>query len=250
MWRAVLRFWFIIVVNSWRLFFCLFRMERMAKHPDRYSLETRYAYDVKIVNAVMRTGRIRTDCYGVERLPQRDGYLVVANHQGKFDALGIFHSHPRPISFVMDQAKSGMVFTNQFLRIVDGVGLEKDDLRQSLKALKEVGRRIEAGRNYLIFPEGGYADNRNRLGSFLPGAFKAACYAKAPIVPAALIDSYKPFSVNSLRRVSTQVHYLEPIYYEEYKDMRTPEIAELCRSRIEDAIRRFAGEGREYTATV
>lgn len=241
----MLRFYYVILVNLWRIFYYLFRMERMARHPDRYSLEDRYAYDVKIVNAVMRTGRIVTDCYGTESLPKENGYLVVANHQGKFDALGIFHSHPTPISFVMDNDKSGMVFTNQFLRIVDGVGLKKNDLRQSLQALKEVGRRIAEGRNYLIFPEGGYSDNHNQLGTFLPGAFKAAYYAKAPIVPAALIDSYKPFSINSLRKVRTQVHYLEPIYYEEYKDMRTPEIAELCRSRIEETIRRFTGEETE-----
>ncbi len=241
----MLRFYFVIVVNLWRIFYYLFRMERMAKYPDRYSLELRYAYDVKIVNMVMRTGRISTDCCGLENLPKEDGYLIAANHQGKFDALAIFHTHPTPVSFVMDDSKSGMVFTNQFLRIVDGVTLKKSDLRQSLKALKTVGSRIAEGRNYLIFPEGGYTDNHNHLGSFLPGAFKAAYYAKAPIVPTVLIDTYKPFSVNSLRPVKTQVYYLEPICYEEYRDMSTPEIAELCRSRIAETIQQVTNEGAE-----
>lgn len=34
--------------------------------------------------------------------------------------------------------------------------------------------------------------------------------SKTPIVPVALIDSYKVFGVNSLKKVNTQVHFLEP----------------------------------------
>ena len=51
-------------------------------------------------------------------------------------------------------------------------------------------------------------------------------------MPVALVDSYKPFGLNSLRKVRTQVHFLAPIYYEEYAGMKTSEIAELVKSRI------------------
>ena len=51
-------------------------------------------------------------------------------------------------------------------------------------------------------------------------------------MPVALIDSYKPFELNSLKPVTTQVHFLEPIYYEEYKELTTKEIAELTKSKI------------------
>lgn len=56
--------------------------------------------------------------------------------------------------------------------------------------------------------------------------------AKAPIVPVALVDSYKPFELWSLRRVETQVHFLKAIPYEEYKGMNTVEIADLVKGRI------------------
>ena len=67
---------------------------------------------------------------------------------------------------------------------------------------------------------------------FRAGSFKCATKAKVPIVPVAIIDSYKPFGVNSLRKVKTQVHFLEPISYEEYAKMTTQEISEMVRSRI------------------
>lgn len=55
-------------------------------------------------------------------------------------------------------------------------------------------------------------------------------------MPVAIIDSYKPFGVNSLRRVKTQVHFLAPIFFEEYAQLNTREIAELVKSRISEKV--------------
>ena len=59
-----------------------------------------------------------------------------------------------------------------------------------------------------------------------------------PIVPVALIDSYKAFEGNSLHRVRTQVVFLEPIPCEQYKDMGAAELAALVKSRIDAEIAR------------
>ena len=56
--------------------------------------------------------------------------------------------------------------------------------------------------------------------------------SKCAIVPVALIDAYKPFDTNSIKKVTVQVHFLPPIYYEEYKDMKSVEIAEEVKNRI------------------
>ena len=52
----------------------------------------------------------------------------------------------------------------------------------------------------------------------------------------ALIDSFKPFDTKSIEPVTVQVHFMEPMYYEEYKDMKTTEIAEIVKNRIQDTI--------------
>ena len=54
-----------------------------------------------------------------------------------------------------------------------------------------------------------------------------------PIVPTVLIDSYKALNGNSFKKVEVQIHYLEPITFEEYGSMRKCEIAELVKSRIQ-----------------
>ena len=55
-------------------------------------------------------------------------------------------------------------------------------------------------------------------------------------MPVAIIDSYKVFNVNSLRKVTTQVHFLPAIPYEEYVGMTTAEIAGIVRERIRTVI--------------
>ena len=42
------------------------------------------------------------------------------------------------------------------------------------------------------------------------------------------------------KKVTVQLHYLEPIYYEEYKGLNTVELARLVRSRIEKTVSEMA----------
>ena len=74
------------------------------------------------------------------------------------------------------------------------------------------------------------------LGTFKGGSFKAATKARCPIVPVALIDSFKPFDTNTIRPVTVQVHFMEPILYEDYKNMKTTEVAALVQERIQKRI--------------
>ena len=83
-----------------------------------------------------------------------------------------------------------------------------------------------------------YADSciGNKLLDFKGGSFKAATKSKCPIVPVALIDSFKPFDCNNIKKCTVQIHYLPAIYYDEYKDMKTNDIALMVQNRVQDAI--------------
>ncbi len=110
-----------------------------------------------------------------------------------------------------------------------------------METIGKIITEVKDGRRYLIFPEGGYADNKNNLLKFHPGSFKIPVKTKCPIIPVAIYDSYKPFTINSIRRVTTQVHYLKPIYYEQYSGMSTREISDLVFERINNKIDEIEG---------
>jgi 1-acyl-sn-glycerol-3-phosphate acyltransferase len=115
--------------------------------------------------------------------------------------------------------------------------MDREDVRQSLTVIQGVTEEVKKGRNYLIFPEGTRSKLGNGMLEFHGGSFRCATKSKCPVVPIALVDSYKVLDQKGSKPVSIQLHYLEPIYYEEYKDMKAAELAALVRSRIEDKIR-------------
>ena len=227
----MIRFLKVILWNLPRIYM-IPRMAYKAKHTERYDEEKRYAYARLAIRRMMRAGHIFTRRYGEENLPEEGGYLLCPNHQGKYDALGIMISHDKPCSIVIDDAKSHGLLVKQFIDLVQGKRLKKNDARQSMKIIRELAEDTAKGRRFIIFPEGGYFHNHNTVGEFKPGCFKSAVKARAPIVPVALIDSYKVFEEWSLRKVETQVHFLRAIPYEEYRGMTTAEIAKMVRDRI------------------
>ena len=132
---------------------------------------------------------------GTELLPTEGGYMMYPNHQGKYDALGIIYTHREPCSLVMDKAKSNTILVREFVDLLQGKRLEKKDVRQALTIINEVSEEVKQGKRYILFPEGGYEfNNKNHVCDFKAGSFKIALKTKAPIVPVALIDSYKVFN--------------------------------------------------------
>ena len=232
----MLRYYFDIIISLPHIIYYILKIRYIMRHQERYSEEYRYKVACNMVNIVMRHGRIKTDYSGTENLPSEGGYLMYANHQGRFDSLGIIYGHDKPCSIVIDEIRSRMTLVTEFTDVLDGIRLDKSDMKKQVKSIRTLAERVAAGKRYIIFPEGGHNHNQNTLQEFLPGAFKAALWSKVPIVPVALIDSYVPFEINSLRTVTTKVRILRPLYYDDYKDMNTNEIADLVKKMIGDAI--------------
>ena len=183
-----------------------------------------------------RAGRVVIDTHGIENLPEKDGYIMYPNHQGMFDALAIIEGNPHPFSIVMKKEVKDVFFLKQVFQMVGAIPIDREDIRQSMQVILQVAKEVSEGRNFIIFPEGTRSKMGNKVQTFKGGSFKSAMRAKAPIVPVALIDSYVPFDRNTIRKTTVQVHYLKPMYYEEYKDMKSTEIAAEVQHRIEEVI--------------
>nr|WP_305115375.1 lysophospholipid acyltransferase family protein [uncultured Acetatifactor sp.] len=232
----MIRICYVVVVSLPLVVYYICKAHYIERHGERFSEETRYKMARKCIGIMMRNGRIETESFGQELLPKEGGYVMYSNHQGKYDTLGIMSSHPKPCTIVIDAYRSKLPITDTFIDLVQGSRLDKTDMKKQLHMILQIADEVKNGRRYIVFPEGGYDHNKNELQDFMAGSFKCATKAKAPIVPVAIIDSYKPFGVNSLRKVKTQVHFLAPIFYEEYGKMTTAEIAEMVKGRISSTI--------------
>ena len=230
---GMLRFYYVAGSSPYFVVHMLLKYRKYMNHPEKYNREDKYRLAQHIMDHMRRRGRTKTEVFGLDNLPEDTGYIIYPNHQGKYDALGIMLYHDEPMGVLMEKKQSEKIVAKQVIDLVEGKRLDFDEPRQQLSVLNEIGHEVAAGRKYLIFPEGKWGDNKNKLQKFNSGCFRCSIASKTPIVPCVLVDSYKALNGNSLKKCTTQIHYLTPIPYEEYKDLKKTEISELVKSRIQ-----------------
>ena len=186
--------------------------------------------------AAIKTGRVNIEVEGIENIPEENGFIFYPNHQGLFDVLIFLASCPKAFAFVIKKEASNVILLKQIIGALGSKVMDRDDLRQSIQVINEVTEEVKNGRNFLIFAEGTRSKQGNKLLEFKGGSFKAATKAKCPVVPCALIDSYRPMDEKGIKPVTVKLIYLQPITYEEYKDMKGVELANTVKERIEKAI--------------
>lgn len=234
----MIRIALIVIRVLWILPYWMFVKIRRYKDVEKYSLEERYRFIYSIVGSINRKGRVEVKGFGMDLLPKESGYLLAPNHQGLEDPVAIFQTHQRPVRAIVKKELLKAPIVKDVIEMLEFFPMDRSDVRGSVKIIKEASKAIEQGQNIFVFPEGTRSRNKNNILEFKSGTFKIAINAKAPIVPVAIIDSYKVFDVNSLKKITVQIHYLEPIYYEDYKDLQTNDIAMMVHDQIEDCIKK------------
>lgn len=204
---------------------------------EKYSEEERYRVLSNIVKKVNRAGNVKIISEGKENLPKENGYVLFPNHQGLFDALVLLETNRQPITFVMKKEIENQWFIKKIIKLLQAQIIDRDDIRQSMGVINTMTKEVKEGRNYVIFAEGTRSQKGNELLDFKGGSFKSAVNAKCPIIPVAIMDSYKVFDSKSIKKATVRMAYLKPIYPEEYNKMKTTEIACIVKERIGEYIR-------------
>ena len=198
-----------------------FKLCKYAKNPDKYTRKEMADHIRYIMKIAVKSGNINLKVTGTEMLPKEDGFILYGNHQGMFDAVAMLAAFDRPLSAVFKKELSNIPFAKQVIACTESHAMDREDVRQSME---------------VIFPEGTRSKNGNNMGEFHAGSFKCAQKAKCPIVPFAFIDSYHVLDKDGTDPMDVQLHFLEPIPYEEYKSLKTPELAALVKERIQKVI--------------
>ena len=212
------------------------KLWRYAAHPEKYEEVEMWNHIHYIMERAVLGGNIDLKVTGLDNLPEEDGFMVYANHQGMFDVVAIAGTCKRPLGAVLKKELADVPLLKQIRACTKSFAMDREDVRQSLEVIQNVTREVQQGRNYLIFPEGTRSKNGNAMGAFHGGSFRCAVKAKCPIVPVAFVDSYKVLDQKGSAPVKVQLHYLDPIPYEEFAGMKATEVAELVKQRIQAAL--------------
>jgi 1-acyl-sn-glycerol-3-phosphate acyltransferase len=154
------------------------------------------------------------DVSGLERLPEKEPFILAANHHNYLDGIVLGVAVPRPISFlVMPRVYHASPLHPPFHRRIGSIPVNLE--RPDPGAIKSALRVLEEGGVVGIFPEGPFS----REGRLMPGQSGVAMIALragVPVVPAAVTGTYEAlcgrrFYVPRLTRLA--VRFGEPLRF-------------------------------------
>ncbi len=234
--RNQLRFYSSFTLHPFKAMRILKQFKKYEKD-DTKTFEENYKFIADSIIEINRASNAYPVATGLENIP--DGpVMYVANHQGKYDGLGLIEVlKDHPTSVIVDEAMTNHPLYKEAIKILDLSLLDRNDVKSELRSVKEMGEKmVSLNRSYIVFPEGWYGDNHNTLQEFNTGFMKAAYIAKCPIVPICLYDTWKVYGISSLKKIYPKYTVLKPISYEEYANLTKRETVELIKQRIQDKI--------------
>ena len=204
--------------------------------PDKYDQTDTWNKFCKIATQVSKTFNIDFHIEGLENIDQNQDYCFVSNHLSFYDSVIIGSiGLKKATTYVAKEETEAYPFVGRVLKALKGKFIPRDDLRATLKIMREVEEDMAKHyRNWIIFPEGTRSkDERLIPAPFHNGTFRTPMRANVPIVPMVVWGTDRVLQTKPVyKRYPIWVKILPPIYPEQYKDMTTDQLSAYCHDLI------------------
>ncbi len=159
---------------------------------------------------------VKVDVSGVENIPKDQAVLYVANHRSYFDILLGYTTVPNLTGFVSKIEMAKVPFIRVWMRFMNCLFLDRDNLKEGLKTILKGIEQIKEGYSIFIMPEGTRSQGEEML-PFHEGSFKLAQKSGCPIIPVAIHNTDAAFEqhIPWITKANTAIRYGEPIYMNE-----------------------------------
>lgn len=230
--RNLFRLYYSIGCQFFQAINYLLTMKKMIKK-DEITFKEKYDYAEFVISKVNKGGHIYPLVYGEENL-RNNTTIYCVNHQGRYDGLGVLTAlKDHPCSLLVGKDRVKFPFYKELCLMLNCEYIDRHNMRDVLNTMKRMTERLKKGDSFVVFIEGKYEDNKNNLQEFQTGVLHLAYDSKVPITPIVLYDTYKVYSKSSLKKIYPEIHVLNPIEYEEYKDLDKKELASVLKNKIQ-----------------
>lgn len=160
--------------------------------------------------------------------------VFVANHKCLIDGPWCYALLNRPLTVVAKDTLLKNKLYKPVMKAFHVVTIDRDNDRSAAKSIIAGTKLIKNGLPIMVFPEGGIKSRETcQMVSLRPGAYKLATRANATIQPIAIdgaINISKRKTIFKWTKVKITI--LDPIKYEEYKDLNTTELGLEIAKRV------------------
>lgn len=199
----------------------------------------KYAQDVfkKWTDFTINIIGMEIEVEGYENIPDKT-CVFMGNHQSILDIPVMRYATKRTLDFVAKKELVKAPLIGYWITHVKSVTIDRDNVREGMKAINQAINNIKDGYNFTIFPEGTRSKD-GKIHEFKKGSVKIATKSKAPIVPVAIkgtsacFEESKEFLPGKVKVVFGEAIETENI---------TKEVERELMSRVKEVVRNLYDE--------
>ncbi|HYW94989.1 MAG TPA: lysophospholipid acyltransferase family protein [Bacteroidales bacterium] len=179
----------------------------------------------------------RSQITGKEKFDDRYPWIVISNHQSLVDIMVIYGLFKR-FRWTSKAENFKVPFVGWVLSFNRSIRVYRASRDAYRRFRNQAVAVLEMGTPIMIFPEGTRSGD-GQLGRFKQGAFMLAHETHTGIIPMVLDGSYKAIRKKGWRLTGfarIQLKILDPVPYDEFKDLSTAETTAKFRKIIDDEL--------------
>lgn len=156
---------------------------------------------------ILKVSGVHVTVKGIENIPRDQPVLYVGNHRSYFDILVGYTTVPTLLGFMAKKEMESIPLLSDWMRAVNCLFLDRQNIREGLKAILEGVSKVNGGISIWIFPEGTRNDAGDllELMPFKEGSFKIAEKTGCPVVPVAITGTAQAYEDHVPRITSSEV---------------------------------------------
>jgi len=204
-----------------------FKRIKKAINDKSMSFNDKYTIIQEILTNLNFKAKIKPKIKGDENIPN-DVSMYVVNHQGRYDAFAILSAlNNKPSKLMVKDEFFTYPYSKDILKLLECIPLN-NDTPNNIEVVQDV---LNQNINLIVFIQNGIVE-ANTLRYFKPSILDIAYNAKVNIVPVLLYDSYLVYHKDKKEFVEPEIHFLQSINYEEYKDIPRSELAKSIKQSM------------------
>lgn len=133
-------------------------------------------------DSLLKLSGCEVEVIGEENVPKDRNVLFVSNHQGNFDIPVLVKYIEKPKGFLAKKELARIPVLKGWMEAMNCVLMDRDNARDSIRAIKEGVSVLKSGYSLVLFPEGTRSKDGS-LGEFKSGGLRLATKSKLDVVP-------------------------------------------------------------------
>jgi 1-acyl-sn-glycerol-3-phosphate acyltransferase len=154
---------------------------------------------------------VRLEIHGLDKIRTQQAVVYMANHQSNCDPPAVLSVLP-PVLVIVKKEFFRVPILGRVVRARGFIPVDRRDREQALVAVEKGIQALQAGKSFLVYPEGTRSPD-GRLQRFKRGVFVMAINAGAPVVPISISGSNKimPKGKFVIRPGCVRITFHEPV---------------------------------------